>query len=58
MYEIRAFNPITAEYIYYNSFKTFSEAVDERDRMERIYKTKFYIFFRENAWQNSKSMLE
>ena len=49
MYEIRAFNPITAEYTYYNSFKTFSEAVDERDRMERIYKIKFYIFFRENA---------
>ena len=44
-YAVYRWNPITEEYDYFNSFNTYSEAVEERNRLEKVYGGKFSIFY-------------
>ena len=46
MYEIRKWSPAYCDWRYYNTFRTYGEAVEERDRLERVYGGKFEIFAR------------
>lgn len=44
MYEIRKYNAIENEWSYYNTFRTYGEAVEEIERLRRLYKGQFRIF--------------
>ena len=43
MYTVKRFDALKG-WIYYNSFESFSEAREEADRLERIFKGKFEVF--------------
>lgn len=44
MYEVKGFDTFSREWKYYNSFATYEEAADDRDRLERIYNIQFEVF--------------
>ena len=43
MYRIVRWDAVRERWSYYNSFESYTEASDERERLERIYKVKFEI---------------
>lgn len=49
MYVIRKWSPAYCDWRYYNTFETYGEAVEERERLERVYGGKFEIFPRQKG---------
>lgn len=44
MYEVKRWNAVKNEWSYYNTFATYGEAVEEAERLERVFKGQFRVF--------------
>ena len=43
MYTVMRYDIVDGVYKYFNTFNTYSEAVDEAERLGRVYKTHFMV---------------
>ena len=44
MYTVNRWNAVNNEWSYYNTFATYTEAVEEMERLERMFKGTWKIF--------------
>ena len=49
MYEVRKWNAVKNEWSYYNTFATYGEAVEEAERLERVFKGQFRVFTKQKG---------
>lgn len=48
MYTIKALNGWTGEWVYFNTFRTYGEAVEELERLGKVYPNRTFKIFSEN----------